>query len=294
MGRVSRRQGSEDRAGIHLQGRVKTQVLIVRKPVKEPREKHSASTSRRGSMKAPRSPLKTELPSSILLHDGWLYVSGQGTVAPLRQTQPAARVTRRRSSPRDFAATITIRSPGFDHRQNDGWLYNRRRRQRQLRRRLRRQPGHRAAEPARLFRCRPTASSACTLIRSAIANPYRRRRLRCRVQHVPRRQRQRRRLEFTGLPAHAHSEGVDSAGAAAPAPTCCIPDFTRAAISANPGQGRSHAQNGTRFAGGLPCSTTDLISPRNIAACFYYPDVFRKVVAPIQVAPQGADLRGHA
>src|SRR5260370_42429466 len=38
--------------------------------------------------------IQDELPSSILLHDGWIYLSGRGTVRRCRQRAPAGRSER--------------------------------------------------------------------------------------------------------------------------------------------------------------------------------------------------------
>ncbi len=63
-----------------------------------------------------------ELPSSILFHDGWLYVSGRGTVRRYKQSKAGARW--------DIRETIAQGFCGYHHHQvsgmtigNDGWLY---------------------------------------------------------------------------------------------------------------------------------------------------------------------------
>src|SRR5947208_9668845 len=73
--------------------------------------------------------LEDELPSSILLHDGWLYLSGRGTVRRFKQSKapPGTYVP---GSPFDVKEVIAQGFCGFHHHQvsgmtlgNDGWLY---------------------------------------------------------------------------------------------------------------------------------------------------------------------------
>ena len=88
--------------------------------------------------------LEDELPSSILLHDGWLYLSGRGTVRRYKQSKPRRRL---RHQGGHRPGLLRLPSPSGlrpDHRQRRLAVHHLRRR-RQLRRRLRRQPGDRAA-----------------------------------------------------------------------------------------------------------------------------------------------------
>ena len=93
----------------------------------------------------PKTIIAEELPSSILYHDGWLYVTGRGTVRRYKQSRAGRAVGR----PRDHRPGLLRLPPppGFrpDHRQRRLALHHQRRR-RQLRRRVRRQPGDRAAD----------------------------------------------------------------------------------------------------------------------------------------------------
>ena len=66
--------------------------------------------------------ISEELPSSILWHDGWLYVSGRGTVRRYKQSKAGGRW--------DLRETIAQGFCGFHHHQvsgltigPDGWLY---------------------------------------------------------------------------------------------------------------------------------------------------------------------------
>ena len=66
--------------------------------------------------------LEDELPASILLHDGWLYLSGRGTVRRYKQSKPGGDY--------DVKEIIAQGFCGYQHHQvsgltigNDGWLY---------------------------------------------------------------------------------------------------------------------------------------------------------------------------
>jgi glucose/arabinose dehydrogenase len=58
---------------------IKRKVLIVRKPVKD-RVKTLGYNAKKGVYDSAPVVLEEKLPSSILIHDGWMYLSGQGTV----------------------------------------------------------------------------------------------------------------------------------------------------------------------------------------------------------------------
>src|SRR5262249_43937184 len=66
--------------------------------------------------------LEDELPSSIFVHDGWIYLTGRGTVPRYRPSRPGG--------PYDVQQVIAQGFCGFHHHQvsgltlgNDGWLY---------------------------------------------------------------------------------------------------------------------------------------------------------------------------
>jgi quinoprotein glucose dehydrogenase len=89
-----------------------------------------------GKFGAPKVIISEELPSSILYHDGWLYVTGRGTVRRWRQGVqvgvggPGAERPANPDDPWSLRETIAQGFCGFHHHQvsgltigNDGLLY---------------------------------------------------------------------------------------------------------------------------------------------------------------------------
>src|SRR5471030_1131806 len=62
----------------------KRKVIIMRKPVKD-RVKLLGYNAKKGVYDSAKVVLEEDLPSSILIHDGWMYLSGQGTVRRYKQ-----------------------------------------------------------------------------------------------------------------------------------------------------------------------------------------------------------------
>src|SRR5262249_54447757 len=99
----------------------KKKVAIMRKPVKD-LVKTLSFNAAKGVYEKAQVILEEELPSSILIHDGWLYLSGQGTVRRYRRSKPGGTY--------DTKEVIAQGFCGFHHHQvsgmtigNDGWLY---------------------------------------------------------------------------------------------------------------------------------------------------------------------------
>lgn len=66
--------------------------------------------------------LEEELPSGILLHEGWIYVSGQGTVRRYRQSKPGGPYDRKEVIAQGFSSFHLHQVSGLTVG-NDGWLY---------------------------------------------------------------------------------------------------------------------------------------------------------------------------
>ena len=189
--------------------------------------------------------LEDELPSSILIHDGWLYLSGRGTVRRYRRVE-AGRALRREGGHRPGLLRLPP-PPGLrpDHRQRRLALHHFRRR-RQLRRRLRRQPGDRAAHRRRLPLPAGRLEDA-GLRRIGYPQSVSRRGLRRRLQHVPRRQRQRRRQQVHRLPADARRpRGATSAGGCCQGPLLPARPLPRRGLGRAARQGAADAQDRPR------------------------------------------------
>ena len=84
--RRSRRRARLQDGDLHLQGRDQYAVIGRSQGVHEAVKELSDSTGQ-GVYDEAKVVLEDELPSSILLHDGWLYVAGRGTGAPLQAEQ---------------------------------------------------------------------------------------------------------------------------------------------------------------------------------------------------------------
>src|SRR5262249_514726 len=105
----------------------KKTVATMKKRVKDVVKILEASGERKSAEKSPiydrsRIVLEEELPSTILLHDGWLYTASRGTVRRYKQSKEGG--------PRDVKEIIAQGFCGFHHHQvsgltigNDGWLY---------------------------------------------------------------------------------------------------------------------------------------------------------------------------
>lgn len=66
--------------------------------------------------------LEEELPSSVLFHDGWLYVTGQGTVRRYKQSEAGGPYDNKEVIAREFGGVYHSQVSGLTLG-NDGWLY---------------------------------------------------------------------------------------------------------------------------------------------------------------------------
>jgi putative membrane-bound dehydrogenase-like protein len=96
-------------------------VLTMRKKVKDV-VKVLRDTKGRGVYDASEVVLEDELPSSILLHDGWLYLTGRGSVRRFRQSRPGGRYDVREVVAKGFCGFHCHQVSGLTVG-NDGWLY---------------------------------------------------------------------------------------------------------------------------------------------------------------------------
>ena len=100
----------------------KRTFAAMKKPVKDV-VKRLRDTNGDGVYDEAKVILEDELPSGMLLHDGWLYLSGRGTVRRYRQSMKG-------DGPYDVKEVIAQGFGGVHHAQvsgltlgNDGWLY---------------------------------------------------------------------------------------------------------------------------------------------------------------------------
>jgi putative membrane-bound dehydrogenase-like protein len=229
--------------------------------------------------------LEDELPSSILLHDGWLYLSGRGTVRRYKRS--------RLDGPYDIQEVIAKGFCGFHHHQvsgltigNDGWLYISSGDNDNY---VEGSDGSRATvlRTGAIFRCRPDGSHMHTYA-LGFRNPYRdvsfdtafnmfhadndnedgSKFQGCRLMHIP--------------------EGSDFGWRLRVGASCCEPDFARGAVFGElPGKVPPMIKTGRGSPAGL-LIYNDTFFPKEYQGLLYYPDVFRRLIRAYRVAPQGA------
>jgi quinoprotein glucose dehydrogenase len=262
----------------------KRQVMTMKKPVKD-RVKVLRDTKGTGVYDEASVILEDELPSSILLHDGWLYLSGRGTVRRYRQSRPAG--------PYDVKQVIAQGFCGFHHHQvsgltlgNDGWLYVTSGDDDNY---VEGSDGSRATvlRTGAVFRCRPDGSKV-QVYSIGYRNPYRdvafdtafnvfhadndnedgSKFMGCRLMHV--------------------AEGSDFGWRLFTGARCCRPDPVRgAAYGELPGKLPPMLKTGRGAPAGL-IIYNDTRFPEQYRGLLYYPDVFRKLIRAYKVEPRGA------
>ncbi|MSU77425.1 MAG: hypothetical protein EXS16_04930 [Gemmataceae bacterium] len=261
----------------------KRKIFIMRKPIKD-RIKALAYNAQTGVFEKPKIVLEEELPSSILIHDGWMYLSGQGTVRRYKQQADGSWANKE---------IIAQGFCGYHHHQvsgltigNDGWLYITSGDDDNY---VEGSDGSRATvlRTGAIFRCRPDGSKMHTHS-IGYRNPYRdvvfdanynmfhvdndnedgSKWTGCRLMHVP--------------------EGVDFGWRLRPGANCCVPDFIRSAVyGEQPGKVAPMLKTGRGSPAGLMIYN-DTYFPDRYKGLLYYPDVFRKVVRAYAVESVGA------
>jgi quinoprotein glucose dehydrogenase len=229
--------------------------------------------------------LEDELPSSILLHDGWIYLTGRGTVRRFKQSKPGG--------PYDVKEVIARGFGGFGHRQvsgltlgNDGWLYVSCGAGDNV---VEGSDGSRATvlRSGAIFRCRPDGSRLHTYA-LGFCNPYR---------DVA--------FDAEGNPFHADNdhadgskwtgcrllhvaEGSDFGWRLRAGVRGGAPDPVRAAVGGElPGKMPPLLRTGRGAPAGL-FVYDDTRFPENFRGLLYYPDVVRQLVRAYRVEPRGA------
>jgi quinoprotein glucose dehydrogenase len=255
-----------------------------------------------GKFGPPKIIISEELPSSILYHDGWLYVTGRGTVRRWRQgvqVGVGGPGTDRAVNPNDpwsLRETIAQGFCGFHHHQvsgltlgNDGLLYVTSGDDDNY---VEGSDGSRATvlRTGAVFRCNPDGSNMETYS-LGYRNPYRdlayddkfnwfhvdndnedgSRFMGCRIMHV--------------------AEGTDFGWRLQIGARCCRPDGTRGAVAGElPGKVPPMLKTGRGSPAGL-LIYHDTRMPEQYRGLLYYPDVFRKVVRAYKTAPDGATFK---
>lgn len=264
-------------------------VLIMRKPTKD-RIKALTWNAEKKKFNAPKIILEEELPSSILVHDDWLYVSGQGTVRRYKK-QADGTWGQKQVIAQGFC--------GFHHHQvsgltigNDGWLYITSGDDDNF---VEGADGSRATvlRTGAIFRCRPDGSKM-HVHSIGYRNPYRDVAFddRGNMFHVDNDNEDG--SKWTGCRLMHIPEGADFGWRLRPGANCCVPDFGRSAVYGElPGKMAPMLKTGRGAPAGL-LIYNDAFLPPEYRGLLYYPDVFRKVIRAYQVQSDGATFEvGH-
>jgi putative membrane-bound dehydrogenase-like protein len=247
--------------------------------------KYDAST---GKFEKPKIVISEELPSSILWHEGYLYVTGRGTVRRWKQS--------RANGPWDVRETVAQGFCGFHHHQvsgltigNDGLLYITSGDDDNF---VEGSDGSRATvlRTGAVFRCKPDGSQMETYS-LGYRNPYRdiayddkfnffhtdndnedgSKFMGCRIMHV--------------------AEGTDFGWRLALGARCCRPDHARGSVAGElPGKVAPMIKTGRGSPAGM-LIYHDTKLPEAYRGLMYYPDVFRKSVRAYKVAPYGSTFK---
>jgi len=264
----------------------KRKIVIARKPTKD-HVKTLSYNAKKGVYDSAKVILQEELPSSILIHDGWMYLSGQGTVRRYKQ-QADGKWGNKEIIAQGFC--------GWHHHQvsgltigNDGWLYITSGDNDNF---VEGSDGSRATvlRTGAIFRCRPDGSKM-HVHSIGYRNPYRdvsfdaafnmfhvdndnedgSKWTGCRLMHVP--------------------EGVDFGWRLRPGTDCCVPDFIRSAVlGEQPGKVAPMLKTGRGAPAGLMIYN-DTHFPDQYKGLLFYPDVFRRVIRAYKVQPDGASFQ---
>ncbi len=205
--------------------------------------------------------LEEELPSSILLHDGWIYLSGRGTVRRYKQKEPGGDYNIKEVVARGFG--------GVGHRQvsgltigNDGWLYittgsgdNH----------VEGSDGSRATvlRTGAIFRCRPDGSRLETFA-LGLVNPYR--------DAV---------FDAEGNLFHADNDNAPAG--------CRLLHVAEGCDFGWPGRMPPLLNTGRGAASGLMIYNETRF-PEHYRGLLFYPDVVRKLIRAYKVEPRGASF----
>lgn len=263
----------------------KRKVLIARKPTKD-HVKMLGYNAQKGVYDSAKVVLEEDLPSSILVHDGWMYLSGQGTVRRYKK-QPDGAWGKKEIIAQGFC--------GWHHHQvsgltigNDGWLYitsgdndNH----------VEGSDGSRATvlRTGAIFRCRPDGSKMHAYS-IGYRNPYRDVVFDAGFNMFHADNDNEDGSKWTGCRLMHVAEGTDFGWRLRPGAECCVPDFVRSAVyGETPGKLAPMHKTGRGAPAGL-LLYNDTFFPDHYRGMLYYPDVFRKSIRAYQMAPIGASF----
>ena len=232
--------------------------------------------------------LEDELPSSIMLYDGWIYTASRGTVRRYRQSQPGG--------PYDVKQIIAQGFCGFHHHQvsgvamgPDGWLYITAGDDDNY---VEGSDGSRSTvlRTGAVFRCRPDGS-VMHAYSMGYRNPYRDVAFDTsfNIFHVDNDNEDG--SKFTGCRLMHVAEESDFGWRLFTGARCCRPDHVRGAVFGElPGKMPAMLKTGRGSPAGL-LIYNDTRFPEQHRGWLIYPDVFRKLIRAYKVYPDGSTFQ---
>ncbi|MBA4067580.1 MAG: hypothetical protein C0501_28520 [Isosphaera sp.] len=253
-----------------------------------------------GRFGPPKVIIAEELPSSVLYHDGWLYVTGRGTVRRWRQSPQGGALALDRpataNDPWALRETVAQGFCGFHHHQvsgvsigNDGLLYLTSGDDDNF---AEGSDGSRATvlRTGAVFRCKPDGSNLETFS-IGYRNPYRDLAHDDKFNwfHVDNDQEDGSRFQGCRL-VHV-AEGADFGWRLQGGARCCRTDRVRGAVGGElPGKVPPMHKTGRGSPAGL-LIYHDTRLPEPYRGLLFYPDVFRRLVRAYTVAPDGSTFQ---
>ena len=229
-----------------------------------------------------------QLPSSILLHDGWLYTSGRGTVRRYKQSTPGGDW--------DIREVIAQGFCGFHHHQvsgltigHDGKLYITSGDNDNV---VEGSDGSRATvmRTGAVFRCNPDGSEMETFS-IGYRNPYRDITFNDHYNFFHVDNDNEDGSKFTGCRLMHVAEGVDYGWRLREGARCCQPDAVRGAVAGElPGKLPPMLKTGRGSPAGL-LIYHDTFIPERYRGLLYYPDVYRKRIRAYSIEPDGSTFK---
>jgi len=229
--------------------------------------------------------LQDELPSSVLVHDGWIYLSGRGTVRRFKQSKPGGAY--------DVKEVIAQGFCGFHHHQvsgmtigNDGWLYITSGDDDNF---VEGSDGSRSnvLRTGAVFRCRPDGSKMHAYS-MGWRNPYRDLAFDNEYNwfHVDNDNEDG--SKFTGVRLMHVAEESDFGWRLFPGARCCKPDMLRGAVLGEmPGKMPAMLKTGRGSPAGLTIYNDTRI-PEFYRNWLWYPDCFRKLIRAYKPKVEGS------
>jgi putative membrane-bound dehydrogenase-like protein len=265
----------------------KRKVAIMRKPVRDRVKVLTLGGDGKVYDKA-RVVLEDELPSSILIHEDWLYLTGQGTV----RRYPLSALGDKEARPQVIAQGFC----GFHHHQvsgltigNDGWLYVTSGDDDNV---VEGSDSSRATvlRTGAVFRCRPDGSKMQAFA-MGFRNPYRDAAFDDAFNMFHADNDNEDGSKFQGCRLMHIAEGCDFGWRLRIGARCCQPDFVRgAAFGELPGKMAPMLKTGRGAPAGL-LIYNETRFPKQYRGLLYYPDVFRKLIRAYKVEPEGATFK---